>query len=343
MLKLLYPTKDQYVSLQSPAQEAFIKDEERRATIDGNLTYCWYDLKIEGDERTTPLPVEFSWQETTGDTEPSDAYFYLMISENQDMSNSWVYITKDTLYKVYNLKVDTVYYWRVQKHGKVSDISSFSTMPTLPRCLKIDGISNVRDMGGYAVKGGKIRQGLAYRGGEFEPHMQLHPSGAIELHRLGIKTEIDMRNEAINTIQLTAAQAIGIKRILVPFNPYQSVFCAEECESLNAFFKLFTKKENYPVYFHCWGGADRTGTAAFILGSLLGMNYNDLIYEYEFTSLSVWGIRTRNYCNFIEFVDKFKRLDGENLQEKARIFLKLYSNLTDNEIDEIQNILIEKG
>lgn len=343
MIILLSPQENSIVSLQTSAQKAFIADEERRAALDGELTFKWYDLEKEGSDRTLPLPVTFRWEEMPENCEPVDAYFYLLVSENADMSNAFVYITRDTDYKVFNLKVGTKYYWRVQKHGQVSNILSFNTALTLPRCLKIDFISNVRDIGGYKTDNGIIRQGLAYRGGEFEPHMQLCPDGAAELCRLNIKTELDMRGEVDGIVQLTAGEAIGMKRIYVPSVPYQFVFREEEKPALNKFFKVFCDKSNYPIYFHCWGGADRTGTAAFVLGAFLGMSYEELVYEYEFTSLSFWGTRTRNYCNFIEFVKQFMLLEGETLKEKGKTFLSAHARLTDEEIQTIHDIFIKKG
>lgn len=342
MLNLLYPAKNSTVSLQTTAQKIFIDEENKRAEMDGNLTFRWYDLEKEGTDCTIPLPVTFSWKYTAESEEESEASYYLLVSENYDMSNSWVFITKDSLYDVYNLKVGTTYFWCVQRNGKRSDIYSFRTHLSLPRCLKISNVSNVRDIGGYSVCGGKIRQGLVYRGGEFELHMHLSDEGANELHRLGIQTELDMRGEAEGKVDFTTAQTIGLKRIFVPSVPYQHVFNKDYLECVVNFFKVFAKKSNYPIYFHCWGGADRTGTFAFILGAFLGMSLKDLIYEYEFTSLSVWGIRSRNYSDFQEFFKQFMSLSGDTLQEKGETFLRKYAHLTDKQLENIYNFLVEK-
>lgn len=342
MLELLFPAKNSTVSLQTSAQKTFIGEEKRRAEMDGELTFRWYDLEKEGTDRTIPLPVTFSWKDNAENEEVNDAYYYLLVSENADMSKAWVFITKDFSYDVYNLKVNTTYFWCVQKNGKRSEIYSFNTLLTLPRCLKIDGISNVRDIGGYSVDKGKIRQGLVYRGGEFELHMQLSPDGANELCRLGIRTELDMRGEAEGKVDFTTAETLGLKRIFVPSVPYQSVFEKDYQKCVIDFYKVFTKKNNYPIYFHCWGGADRTGTFAFILGAFLGMSLSDLIYEYEFTSLSFWGIRSRNYCNFREFLKQFMSLPGDTLHEKGETFLRKYARLTDKQIENIYKLLVQK-
>ncbi len=307
--------------------------------MDGSLTFCWYDLERQGNDFSTPPPVTFAWEDDEKDVA---APYYLLISEKPDMTGAWLYITEEPFHDVYNLKVDTEYYWCVQKNGKRSCVGSFKTELTLPRTIDLNGISNVRDLGGYKVKGGRIRQGLVFRGGEFELHMSLSKKGAEELTRLGIRTELDMRGEAIGKVDFATAEALNVKRILIPCAPYTELFRNENRNMVKSFFKVFATAKNYPIYFHCWGGADRTGTFAFILGAFLGMELDDLIYEYEFTSLSVWGIRSRNYKEFINFLESLNAMPGETLQEKAEAYLKDFAGMTDKQLKTIYDVLVEK-
>lgn len=343
MLKLKTPADHASVSLQTVEQETFLKEEQRRANMDGALTFCWFDLEKEGVERSFPRPVTFCWEET-GETgsENGDCY-WLLLSEKETMEAPWVYSAKQTSCEVYNLKVGTQYYWCVQKNGKRSEVFSFETLLTLPRCMKIDNISNVRDMGGYQVEEGRIRQGKVYRGGEFELHMQLTEAGMGELHRMGLRTELDMRGEVKDKVDFTTAELMGIKRVFVPLVGYAEVFEQEQSDALRTFFKVFAKPENYPIYYHCWGGADRTGTIAFILGAFLGMRLEDLINEYEFTSLAIWGIRSRNYEGFRRFLELFFDIPGETIRQKGENFLKQYAGLTDEQLTVIYDMLVERG
>ena len=48
------------------------------------------------------------------------------------------------------------------------------------------------------------------------------------------------------------------------------------------------------VYFHCAGGADRTGTLAFLIEALLGVSESDLSKDYELTSFDGSHDRYRN-------------------------------------------------
>ena len=44
-------------------------------------------------------------------------------------------------------------------------------------------------------------------------------------------------------------------------------------------FEAFAQADQHPVYYHCYGGADRTGVVGFMLGALLGMSYTDLVID----------------------------------------------------------------
>ena len=51
-------------------------------------------------------------------------------------------------------------------------------------------------------------------------------------------------------------------------------------------FTYLSDASNYPIYTNCQGGADRTGTYAFLLNGLLGVSYDDLTRDFELTSFS---------------------------------------------------------
>ena len=49
--------------------------------------------------------------------------------------------------------------------------------------------------------------------------------------------------------------------------------------------KVFCDEANYPIYFHCKAGADRTGTLAFFLEGICGCSQTDIDIDYELTSV----------------------------------------------------------
>ena len=68
--------------------------------------------------------------------------------------------------------------------------------------------------------------------------------------------------------------------------------------SYRKIFEIFSDISNYPIVYHCHGGCDRGGTVAFLLGGTLGMNQDDLIRDYELSSLAIWGRRSRHSDEF---------------------------------------------
>ena len=205
------PKPDETVSLYTETQRTFRAEEERRKHLDGALTFKWYALEDTGVERSLPAPVLFVFE----DGEEGNHYI-LLVSEREDMRDPYAVFTAEKQAVLYNLKAGMRYFWCVQKDGVRSPVSSFRTALDLPRCIKIDGISNVRDFGGYAVEGGRIRQGLLYRGSEFEIHTHLSQEGATALRALGIRTDLDLRGEAKGKVLYPTSLLFGMKHLLLP-------------------------------------------------------------------------------------------------------------------------------
>ena len=51
-------------------------------------------------------------------------------------------------------------------------------------------------------------------------------------------------------------------------------------------FNYLANADKQHVYFHCWGGADRTGVTGFLLLGILGVSYTDAIIDFELTTLT---------------------------------------------------------
>ena len=51
-------------------------------------------------------------------------------------------------------------------------------------------------------------------------------------------------------------------------------------------FEYYANADKQHVYFHCWGGADRTGVTGFLLNAICGVSYTDAIIDFELTTLT---------------------------------------------------------
>ena len=88
---------------------------------------------------------------------------------------------------------------------------------------------------------------------------------------------------------------------------------------------------------HCWGGADRTGTVAFILEGLCGVSEADLAIDYELTSFTMFGLRTRvnrGTANYADVIARIKSYPGATLQEKFEAYAKGTLGLADADFDD---------
>ena len=95
--------------------------------------------------------------------------------------------------------------------------------------------------------------------------------------------------------------------------------------SLRDIFAVLSDESNYPVYFHCNAGADRTGTLAFLIEGLLGVSYADTIRDFELTSFSKFGERLRSKVDGDQFDKSGVYMDVIN--DNYVGFGKLYQDL----------------
>ena len=172
-----------------------------------------------------------------------------------------------------------------------------------------------------------------------DDHCTLTEAGKkVLLNQLKIKTDFDLRTsdlpsplgDSVNLVRIPLHGAYG--RISEFKNDYRDML------------RVFCDERNYPIYIHCWGGADRTGTLLFLLCALLGMCEEDLFLEYELTSFSVWGPRSSDSELFTAFKDALSEYGSEKdtLVTKSRNFI-LSTGITEEEIAKIRKILLESN
>ena len=290
-------------------------------------------------------PIVIRWEYPSG----MATSFSVEVATKSDFSDSKVIdISADCIScELYNLYKSTEYFVKVTAYSEneILDIaeSSFTTTSLGPRVMNINGIYNVRDLGGYANTNGETTlQGLIYRGGALTPA----DGKRFMSEEMKIKTEIDLRSptEAGN---LSESIIPGASLIYIPLGGYGDAF-SDSTVGKQAYRKLFStlaNENNYPIYYHCTGGADRTGTVSFLLNALLGLDEETLIKDYEFTSFSIYHMRNTKEGDyapcFKEFRDKLEAFDGDTLQKKTENYL-LSIGVTEDEIYNIKAIMLGK-
>ena len=249
--------------------------------------------------------------------------YTVILSEHEDLSDSITIKTKNNKLELLNLKMNTVYYYTVDE----SEVYKFKTDSKGPRNLSVDGVTNIRDVGGWNGS----NQGLIYRSSKFNKdesdELIITDKGIDTLvNELGIKTEIDLRKEVENGDITLSPLGFKINYIHIPMQSGGNILTLNK-EKLKDLFEVFGDESNYPIVFHCSIGTDRTGLVAFLINGLLGVKEEDLYRDYLFSNFGVIGkMRTPSSIkDYITVLNNFS--SGDTLKEK------IYNYLVDNGVD----------
>jgi hypothetical protein len=262
----------------------------------------WDTLKVTSDDRSIPRPVCFAWEGIPAVSE-NPVYDLLISTDAQFKDPRVLKGISEPCCNVFNLYIGARYFWKVIARASnsvlaLSPVRAFTTHASTPRWLRVPGITNVRDMGGWRLPGNRrIRQGLIYRSSEMNGHVDITNEGKqVLIGELKIRTDVDLRGSGEET-QAVLDQSV-VKWINIPTSPYEHIVANGCDEGYRQLFKVFSEPSNYPILFHCWGGCDRSGTVAFLLHALLGLDRDSLIRDYELSSLTIWGERSHSSNEF---------------------------------------------
>lgn len=294
-----------------------------------------------------PVEVQLQWQ----CLEVVD-YFVVKVGTDAQLKDAVEYTSSTNFINLQNLFVATKYYWQVEavlnQKKDSSPVFSFCTAST-PRTIQADGVSNIRDIGGVMTSSGnRIQQGLVYRGARLET---MTAEGKKVLHDdLKIKTELDLRNPVTETNGRTIfllGRDINYININAHDVYYDLIFSNPEI--IKAEMEVFANIENYPVYFHCSAGRDRTGALAYLLEALCGVDELELYKDFELTFFSSSGCSDfdridNQLCNLVNWFDRMNEYmktnyQGETLQKKVENYL-LSIGVSIEQIETIQCILL---
>lgn len=231
--------------------------------------------------------------------------YKVYLSLNEDLSNAQIFETPYTYVDVNNLYAGTDYYWQVTSlDGNYESIISKFTTEDATRMISASPVVNIRDIGGNkTIDNKRVKQGIIYRGGEANAYTyvdsksgsthyaNLEESALKVMHDdLGIRIELDLRGLEESDNRTTSDLGEDVAYYRSSIGAYEDG--VKSSSQIALYKKIFADviplaDEEHPLYFHCWGGADRTGTIGFLLKGLLGVSFTDLIIDYELTSFAL--------------------------------------------------------
>lgn len=341
MITTISPSINAVIDLQTSEQYDFLSCDDIRVTAkDAKDIPLLAQLAETNKDCSKPNPVTLEWS----DTNEENITYTVFISENEDLSCPIVVRSYKTNVDVYNLKAGKKYYWVVKSSTRTSNVSSFSTKLSLPRYLRIRGVTNFRDVGGYKIPGGYMKQNILFRGAQLD---YITPEGMEDFLALGIKTEIDLRFEVYDekdSQSMLKAHGIDVDFRKYPIHAYGGCFSEPAKPWIKKIFETLADENNYPIFFHCAAGADRTGSIAFLVQGIMGVDIQDMINDYEITSISHGGVRLRTNSDAKGGIDAVKELCvGNTWQELCRDFLTRIVGISEETLNKITAILTEKA
>ncbi|MBS0578268.1 MAG: tyrosine-protein phosphatase [Proteobacteria bacterium] len=175
-----------------------------------------------------------------------------------------------------------------------------------PRLIELEGSRNFRDLGGYvSACGRRVRYGQLFRSGTLA---HLTADGQRSLAELGVRTICDLRTTGERLSEPTATmprtvrtvawdyeldrgavigaiiqadpQPAGVRAAIMEF--YRTA--PEDFAGRFAHIFRLLLDDGAPLALHCTAGKDRTGVAAALLLSALGVDRPQVIHDYALSS-----------------------------------------------------------
>lgn len=168
---------------------------------------------------------------------------------------------------------------------------------SVDRELRLEVAHNVRHLGGYGTRDGRVTTGVAVRSASLH---RLTSRGLEGLRELGVSTIVDLRSDVERAREVTPdTRRFGIEVVHAPvfqqdaspvglagefpgFAVVYAMFLEVGRPAYRVLFETLAEAEGR-VLFHCAAGKDRTGVGAALLLELAGVDDAAIIEDYVMT------------------------------------------------------------
>ena len=317
-------------------------------------------------------PLELKWRATEGEVGP----WKIEIGKSPDLSDARVWYFSDlktdaatgrevgksaaaaevsrTIPRA-NLEIARDYYWRVSGRKPCGSKCSPRHASKNGRCLVRSAVSSFRTGGRRTADGRRVKQGMAYRGqglndnsltGDEPGRNRLTVEDVKYLTgTLGIRTDLDLRSDGETAKMKESPRGAGVAFIQRSSACYAGIFSSDGKKVMAENFRVFCRPENYPIYFHCIGGADRTGSLAYVLNGVLGVDRHELETDWESTfypRIPDANPDPKFWCRESHFNNGFSKYgkEGDSWNRRIELYL-LDCGVTQDEIKAFRSIMLE--
>ena len=242
-------------------------------------------------------PIKLTWDDDGSDYEEGAVVKFWSTEDASDVREAPIKAgSDDKLYaELPNLFRATKY--RAQVFTSDEEVSQGFEFVTgdYPRTISFGGIKNVRDIGGFMTSYGvRTNQGLMYRGyyiddGNPSSHGKNYNEETQRVQEEVLKVSVELDLQKASETGNRTKSAIDSEEIPVEYKcltlvSYENFLKQDSYKNLPEVMHYLANADERHVYFHCWGGADRTGMLDFFVNAILGVSYTDLIEEFELTT-----------------------------------------------------------
>ena len=234
------------------------------------------------------------------------------------------------------------------------------------RFVHLGDVPNMRDFGGLKTTDGKtFRRGMLFRSaglnGNARERTVTNEVGVVSkryfgrgserldkdsrqyaTETLGLRTDLDLRCPGECNGMVSSPLGIKAKWVRSTFLPYAKLFTPEGKAAFAETFAVLLDEVNYPLVFHCIAGADRTGSLAFVLEALLGVDEDDLYRDWEVTGFSKSKLDFRHETRFDKMVKGFDAYPGATIHERVVAFVKS-CGFTDADVARFRELMLESA
>ena len=340
-------TYDEGFSVYNEWQSAYINSENYEDTGVASGIADW----------SRPAPIQIAWTTSGNNSQEVTAYRFLLKEDNEVIKDIELASTASSV-SLTNLKMRIAYTYELKALINDEVVASINKDLIIdqkgPRLLDVEGVDNMRDLGGYGLK-----QGLIYRSGrlsEEDGQDKITPLGKqTMLNELGIKSEIDLRRYDENGGITVSPLGSTVNYLHLPMvyggnniATYKGSYNGNEYDNpkqIKDFFTYLSEENNYPLVFHCSIGKDRTGCLAYLLEGLLGVEEEYLYRDYLFSNFSNIGsiCKVKDITGNNRYGQTIKACEGETINDKVRTFLTSETiGLEEETLNKVISILEDK-